>query len=51
VDNAVDEFVMGAGHQVDVTVDYETGAMSVRDYGRGDFCRDCGRRRRVARRA
>lgn len=35
VDNAVDEFIMGAGRQVDVTVDYKTGEMSVRDYGRG----------------
>ena len=35
VDNAVDEFIMGAGRQVDVTVDYKSGAMSVRDYGRG----------------
>lgn len=35
VDNAVDEFIMGAGGQVDVNVGYKTGAMSVRDYGRG----------------
>lgn len=35
VDNAVDEFLAGAGRQVDITVDYQTGEMSVRDYGRG----------------
>ena len=35
VDNAVDEFIMGVGRQIDVTVDYKTGEMCVRDYGRG----------------
>ena len=34
VDNAVDEFVMGAGKQVDIAVG-EDGNMTVRDYGRG----------------
>ncbi|WP_289731295.1 DNA topoisomerase IV subunit B [uncultured Alistipes sp.] len=33
VDNSVDEFIMGAGHQVDVTI--EDRVVTVRDYGRG----------------
>ena len=35
IDNAVDEFVMGFGRQIDVTVNFETGETTVRDYGRG----------------
>jgi DNA gyrase subunit B/topoisomerase-4 subunit B len=35
IDNAIDEFVMGCGRKIDVTVDYGTGETSVRDYGRG----------------
>ena len=35
IDNSVDEFVMGAGKKIDVTVNYDTGETSVRDYGRG----------------
>lgn len=35
VDNAVDEFIMGAGRRVDISLDYATGEVSVRDYGRG----------------
>ena len=35
IDNSVDEFVMGQGKRIDVTVDYDTGETSVRDYGRG----------------
>ncbi len=35
IDNSIDEFVMGAGKKIDVTVDYATGEVSVRDYGRG----------------
>ena len=35
IDNSVDEFVMGCGRKIDVTVDYATGETSVRDYGRG----------------
>jgi len=35
IDNSVDEFVMGCGKKIDVTVDYDTGETSVRDYGRG----------------
>ena len=35
IDNSVDEFVMGHGKRIDVTVDYDTGEVSVRDYGRG----------------
>lgn len=34
VDNSIDEFVMGAGKQIDISVD-EDGAMTVRDFGRG----------------
>ena len=37
LDNAVDEFLFGYGTEVEITVDYESGAMSVRDYGRGAF--------------
>lgn len=33
VDNAIDEFIMGHGQKVDVTID--GGNVSVRDYGRG----------------
>ena len=35
IDNSIDEFVMGEGKRIDVTVDYTTGETSVRDYGRG----------------
>lgn len=35
IDNSIDEFVMGAGKKIDVTVNYDTGETSVRDYGRG----------------
>ncbi|MBO7721695.1 MAG: ATP-binding protein [Kiritimatiellae bacterium] len=35
IDNSVDEFVMGQGRRIDVTVNYDTGETSVRDYGRG----------------
>lgn len=35
MDNAVDEFRMGYGVHVDVNIDYASGEMGVRDYGRG----------------
>ena len=35
IDNSIDEFVMGFGKRIDVTVNYDTGETSVRDYGRG----------------
>ena len=35
IDNSVDEFVMGEGKRIDVTVNYDTGETTVRDYGRG----------------
>ena len=35
IDNSIDEFVMGHGKKIDVTVNYDTGEVSVRDYGRG----------------
>ncbi len=34
VDNAIDEFIMGAGKRVDITID-EQGLVQVRDFGRG----------------
>jgi len=34
IDNSVDEFIVGAGKKIDITVD-ETGLATVRDYGRG----------------
>lgn len=33
VDNSIDEFIMGAGRQIDITI--EDNVISVRDYGRG----------------
>ncbi|MCP4437916.1 MAG: type IIA DNA topoisomerase subunit B [Aureispira sp.] len=33
-DNSIDEFMMGAGKQIEVRL-YEEGKMSIRDYGRG----------------
>lgn len=35
LDNAIDEFVMGYGKRCAVTLDYASGEVSVRDYGRG----------------
>ena len=35
VDNSIDEFRCGYGNQVELTVDYGSGRMSVRDYGYG----------------
>ena len=35
LDNAVDEFIMGYGKRVDIAINYNTGEVSVRDYGRG----------------
>jgi DNA gyrase subunit B/topoisomerase-4 subunit B len=35
LDNSVDEFIMGYGKRVDITLDYNTGNVSVRDFGRG----------------
>ena len=35
LDNAVDEFIMGFGKRIAVRVDYATGEVAVRDYGRG----------------
>ncbi len=34
VDNAVDEFIMGAGKRINISID-ENGKVAVRDYGRG----------------
>jgi len=35
IDNAVDEFIMGHGKKVDIAVDYNAGAITIRDFGRG----------------
>ena len=35
LDNAVDEFIMGYGKRVDIAINYNTGEVAVRDYGRG----------------
>lgn len=35
VDNSVDEFIMGNGKKIEVTLNEKTGTVSVRDYGRG----------------
>src|SRR3990167_6563592 len=35
IDNSIDEFIMGEGDKVQVTLDPQTQMMSVRDYGRG----------------
>ena len=35
VDNAIDEFIMGFGKRIEVKLDYNTGTVAVRDYGRG----------------
>jgi topoisomerase-4 subunit B len=34
VDNSIDEFVMGAGKQIEISLE-DDGAMTIRDYGRG----------------
>ncbi len=35
IDNSIDEFTMGAGRRIDVTLDEERRRVAVRDYGRG----------------
>ena len=35
IDNAIDEFGQGFGKRIDVNVNYDTGEVAVRDYGRG----------------
>ena len=35
IDNAIDEFGQGYGKRIDVNVNYDSGEVSVRDYGRG----------------
>ena len=35
IDNAIDEFGQGFGKRIDVKVNYDSGEVSVRDYGRG----------------
>ena len=35
IDNSIDEFVMGAGKRIDVTVNYDSGEVSVRGSASG----------------
>lgn len=35
IDNAVDEFIMGYGKQIEITLEEKTSKVSVRDFGRG----------------
>jgi DNA gyrase subunit B/topoisomerase-4 subunit B len=35
LDNAVDEFIMGYGKRVEIALNYNTGQVSIRDFGRG----------------
>ena len=35
IDNAIDEYIMGFGKRVEIKLDYNSGTVSVRDYGRG----------------
>lgn len=35
LDNSVDEFIMGMGHEIVVNIDYANGQIDVRDFGRG----------------
>lgn len=35
IDNAIDEFIMGHGRRVEIKLDWDSGACSVRDFGRG----------------
>ncbi len=35
IDNSVDEFIMGEGKKVDISIDFNSRKVSVRDYGRG----------------
>ncbi|GAB4233454.1 MAG: DNA topoisomerase IV subunit B [Chlamydiales bacterium] len=35
IDNSVDEFIMKNGKKIEVNVNFDTGIVSVRDYGRG----------------
>ena len=35
IDNSIDEFVMGVGSEIRITIDSETNEVQIRDYGRG----------------
>ncbi|MDE6018748.1 MAG: type IIA DNA topoisomerase subunit B [Muribaculaceae bacterium] len=35
VDNSIDEFNMGAGKRIDISLDADSGEVKIRDYGRG----------------
>jgi len=35
IDNAIDEYIMGYGRKVEISLDYNSGRVVIRDYGRG----------------
>jgi len=35
IDNAVDEYIMGYGKRIEIAINYNTGEVTVRDFGRG----------------
>ena len=35
IDNSIDEFIMGCGKKIEISVDVDSGKVSIRDYGRG----------------
>ena len=35
IDNAVDEFLMGYGKRIEISLNWDSGRCSIRDYGRG----------------
>jgi len=35
IDNSVDEFIMNNGNKIEIKIDYKTGQVTVRDFGRG----------------
>ncbi|MFT5318788.1 MAG: topoisomerase-4 subunit B, partial [Chlamydiales bacterium] len=35
IDNSIDEFIMEHGSKIEIAVDYDTGLVKIRDYGRG----------------
>ena len=35
IDNSIDEFIMGCGKKIEISVDVDSGRVSIRDYGRG----------------
>lgn len=35
IDNSIDEYIMGYGKRIEITINYESGEVAIRDYGRG----------------